>query len=156
MSNTAPSRADPVVVFPLGWWCPPQETSQPHPPQFTYRFYWILSLIQVHIWFGISYKFIYTIIFAVVLLWSALNMCRSCHLISNTNYTTRWGLTFPEAKMRYHKNLSGELAKCNETPSRVQTRKLIVDLYEDISCPAHDFYKDTGLDMSHCQMACSR
>ena len=37
MSNTAPSRADPVVVFPLGrWsrrWCPPQETSQPHPPQ---------------------------------------------------------------------------------------------------------------------------
>ena len=32
MSNTAPSRADPVVVFPLGWWCPPQETSQPHPP----------------------------------------------------------------------------------------------------------------------------
>ena len=33
MSNTAPSRADPVVVFPLGRWCPPQETSQPHPPQ---------------------------------------------------------------------------------------------------------------------------
>ena len=32
MSNTAPSRADPVVVFPLGRWCPPQETSQPHPP----------------------------------------------------------------------------------------------------------------------------
>ena len=34
MSNTAPSRADPVVVFPLGRWCPPQETSQPHPPLF--------------------------------------------------------------------------------------------------------------------------
>ena len=33
MSKTAPSRADPVVVFPLGRWCPPQETSQPHPPQ---------------------------------------------------------------------------------------------------------------------------
>ena len=32
MSNTTPSRADPVVVFPLGRWCPPQETSQPHPP----------------------------------------------------------------------------------------------------------------------------
>ena len=32
MSNTAPSRADPVVVFPLGRLCPPQETSQPHPP----------------------------------------------------------------------------------------------------------------------------
>ena len=32
MPNTAPSRADPVVVFPLGRWCPPQETSQPHPP----------------------------------------------------------------------------------------------------------------------------
>ena len=31
MSNAAPSRADPVVVFPLGRWCPPQETSQPHP-----------------------------------------------------------------------------------------------------------------------------
>ena len=33
MSNTAPSRADPVVVFPYGRWCPPQETSQLHPPQ---------------------------------------------------------------------------------------------------------------------------
>ena len=33
MSITAPSRADPVVVFPLGRWCPPEETSQPHPPQ---------------------------------------------------------------------------------------------------------------------------
>ena len=32
MSNTAPSRADPVVVFHLSRWCPPQETSQPHPP----------------------------------------------------------------------------------------------------------------------------
>ena len=31
-STTAPSRADPVVVFPLCRWCPPQETSQPHPP----------------------------------------------------------------------------------------------------------------------------
>ena len=36
MSNTAPSRAEPVVVFPLGRWCPPQETSQPHPPHW----YW--------------------------------------------------------------------------------------------------------------------
>ena len=33
MSNTAPSKADPVVVFPLSRWCPPQETSQHHPPQ---------------------------------------------------------------------------------------------------------------------------
>ena len=33
MSNTAPSRADPVVVFPLSQWCPPQKNSQPHPPQ---------------------------------------------------------------------------------------------------------------------------
>ena len=32
MSKTAPYRADPVVVFPLSRWCPPQETSQPHPP----------------------------------------------------------------------------------------------------------------------------
>ena len=33
-SQTLPlSRADPVVVFPLCWWCPPQESSQPHPPQ---------------------------------------------------------------------------------------------------------------------------
>ena len=32
MSNTALSRADPVVVFPLCRWCPPQQTSQPHPP----------------------------------------------------------------------------------------------------------------------------
>ena len=32
MSNTTPSRADPVVVFPLSRRCPPQETSQPHPP----------------------------------------------------------------------------------------------------------------------------
>ena len=30
MPNTAPSRADPVVIFPLSRWCPPQETSQPH------------------------------------------------------------------------------------------------------------------------------
>ena len=37
MSNTASSRADPVVVFPLGRWCPPQETSQPHPPQLMYQ-----------------------------------------------------------------------------------------------------------------------
>ena len=35
MSNTAPSRADPVVVFPLSQWCPPQETSQPHPPPYS-------------------------------------------------------------------------------------------------------------------------
>ena len=35
MSNTAPSRADPMVVFPLSRWCPPQETSQPHPPPAT-------------------------------------------------------------------------------------------------------------------------
>ena len=40
MSNTVPSRADPVVVFPLGRWCPPQETSQPHPHynQFSIEF----------------------------------------------------------------------------------------------------------------------
>ena len=35
MSNTAHSRADPVVVFPLSRWCPPQETSQPHTPPLT-------------------------------------------------------------------------------------------------------------------------
>ena len=35
MSNTAPSRADPMVVFPLSRWCPPQETSQPYPPPAT-------------------------------------------------------------------------------------------------------------------------
>ena len=40
MSNTAPSRADPVVVFPLGRWCPPQETSQPHPPPVTTTCSW--------------------------------------------------------------------------------------------------------------------
>ena len=34
MSNTAPSRADPVVVFPLSRWCPSQETSQPHQPPY--------------------------------------------------------------------------------------------------------------------------
>ena len=33
ISNTASSKADPVMVFPLGRWCPPWETSQPHPPQ---------------------------------------------------------------------------------------------------------------------------
>ena len=46
MSNTAPSRADPVVVFPVGRWCPPQETSQPHPPplpgQELRKLYWLL------------------------------------------------------------------------------------------------------------------
>ena len=31
-SSTAPSRADPVVVFPLCRWCPQQETSQPTHP----------------------------------------------------------------------------------------------------------------------------
>ena len=44
MSNTAPSRADPVVVFPYGRWCPPQETSQPHPPHWTngaWLVYWV-------------------------------------------------------------------------------------------------------------------
>ena len=39
-SSTAPSRADPVVVFPLCRWCPAQETSQPHPHQsHWYRFH---------------------------------------------------------------------------------------------------------------------
>ena len=42
MSNTAPSRADPVVVFPLGRWCPPQKTSQPHPPQGLQTVSWVL------------------------------------------------------------------------------------------------------------------
>ena len=32
MSDTAPSRADPVVVFSLGRWYSLQESSQPHPP----------------------------------------------------------------------------------------------------------------------------
>ena len=46
MSNTAPSRAYPVVVFPLGRWCPPQETSQPHPPPLIPQ---VLRNIVVHI-----------------------------------------------------------------------------------------------------------
>ena len=46
MSNTAPSRADPVVVFPLGWWCPPQETSQPHLPQVANG----VTLLYVILW----------------------------------------------------------------------------------------------------------
>ena len=37
MSNTAPSKADPVVVFPLSQWCPPQETSEHHPPQHNFK-----------------------------------------------------------------------------------------------------------------------
>ena len=49
MSNTAPSRADPVVVFPLGRWCPPQETSQPHPPpsesrEFVHEYTYIITV----------------------------------------------------------------------------------------------------------------
>ena len=44
MSNTAPSRASPVVVFPLCRWCPPQETSQPHPPQFKFQIYQSLAI----------------------------------------------------------------------------------------------------------------
>ena len=47
MSNTAPFRADPVVVFPLSWWCPPQETSQPHPPQVPFKDYQQCSLSLV-------------------------------------------------------------------------------------------------------------
>ena len=34
MSNIVPPIADPVMVFPLSRWCPPQETSQPNPPHF--------------------------------------------------------------------------------------------------------------------------
>ena len=63
MSNTAPSRADPVVVFPLGRWCPPQETSQPHPPLIMHRgpgalymtsitgapFHWWFFLLKIQI-----------------------------------------------------------------------------------------------------------
>ena len=50
MSNTAPSRADPVVVFPLGRWCPPQETSQPHPPQEQTQDVTYLSSFIVRLW----------------------------------------------------------------------------------------------------------
>ena len=50
MSNTAPSRADPVVVFPLGRWCPPQETSQPHPPQIKLRVSRDLNSAKMHLW----------------------------------------------------------------------------------------------------------
>ena len=32
-STSIQSWADPVIVFPPCWWCPPQESSQPHPPQ---------------------------------------------------------------------------------------------------------------------------
>ena len=32
VSQNGQTPGDPVVVFPLGRWCPPQETSQPHPP----------------------------------------------------------------------------------------------------------------------------
>ena len=46
MSNTAPSRADPVVVFPLSQWCPPQETSQPHPAQGNVKRFLILILVS--------------------------------------------------------------------------------------------------------------
>ena len=50
MSNTAPSRADPVVVFPFGRWCPPQETSQPHPPHPKGPIYNIPALVQIMVW----------------------------------------------------------------------------------------------------------
>ena len=50
MSNTAPSRADPVVVFPLGRWCPPQETSQPHPPPPHRRTLKLISIPKGRLW----------------------------------------------------------------------------------------------------------
>ena len=59
MSNTAPSRADPMVVFPLSRWCPPQETSQPHPPPSSFRgvnFYWIWFLGVQYMYLGIHKK----------------------------------------------------------------------------------------------------
>ena len=43
-SSTAPSRTDPLLVFPLSWWCPPQETSQPHPPQMIWVNTWHHSI----------------------------------------------------------------------------------------------------------------
>ena len=36
----APSKADAVLVFPLCRWCPPQETSQPHPPHVSLQNYY--------------------------------------------------------------------------------------------------------------------
>ena len=45
------------------------------------------------------------------------------HIISNTNYTTRWGMKFPSEKFRYHENVFGELTKCSETPPWVNTQK---------------------------------
>ena len=52
MSNIAPSRADPVVDFPLCRWCPPQETSQPHPPPespWATFFSTVINYFQQHI-----------------------------------------------------------------------------------------------------------
>ena len=46
-SSTAPSRTDPVVVFPLCQWCPPQETSQPHPLQLKVTT-WVQHSINSH------------------------------------------------------------------------------------------------------------
>ena len=52
MSNTAPSRADPVVVFPISRWCPPQETSQPHPPHWNVWIWIKISHSRKSIWKG--------------------------------------------------------------------------------------------------------
>ena len=41
MSNIAPSIADLVGVFLFSRWCPPQETSQPHPP---HNKTWIINI----------------------------------------------------------------------------------------------------------------
>ena len=54
MSNTSPPRADPVVVFPLSWWCPPQETSQPHPPHMLLQALRIISKPSVY--WNLSYS----------------------------------------------------------------------------------------------------
>ena len=65
MSNTAPSRADPVVVFALSRWCQPQETSQPHPPPTTpgqvtshLEGCHMDSLQCLHLWFGSKMTFV--------------------------------------------------------------------------------------------------
>ena len=63
MSNTAPSIADPVVVFPLSHWCPPQETSQPHPPHHFSSDMWdskCFFFLNENVWVSIkiSLKFV--------------------------------------------------------------------------------------------------
>ena len=74
MSNTASSRADPVVVFPLGRWCPPQETSQPPPPPKCYT-------SRDHSWYGLSQ-------------WEEALLCNASLLLCNAS--THWPSPYPK------------------------------------------------------------